>query len=199
MCEIRVVQAKRKIRSLPHGDYFCLLRDSKVKTVLRLITGGVCGIHTHKFLQKQEFRVAKCVEWWIWFWDTLLRWYSQLWVQDKYRKNILEKLPKLTAAKCDFLLNKERLWKIIKTSLQASDQSKSQVYKKKTAFHPEMHQGSELKHRVLSCLPAFLLTHFVMWVRLCLQGHRSYNASHWANSSNQAWALSTHEQQSKKV
>lgn len=121
------------------------------------------------------------------------------WVQDKHRKNILEKLPKLTAAKCDFLLNKERLWKIIETSLQASDQSKSQVYKKKTAFHPEMHQGSELKHRVLSCLPAFLLTHFVMWVRLCLQGHRSYNASHWANSSNQAWALSTHEQQSKKV
>lgn len=40
MCEIRVVQAKRKMRSLPHGDYFCLLRDSKVKTVLHLITGG---------------------------------------------------------------------------------------------------------------------------------------------------------------
>lgn len=50
MCEIRVVEAKRKIRSLPHGDYFCFLRDSKVKTVLHLITGGVCRIHTHRFL-----------------------------------------------------------------------------------------------------------------------------------------------------
>lgn len=74
----------------------------------------------------------------------------------------------------------------MKTSLQASDQSKSQVYKKKTAFLCQTNQGSELKYGVLSCLAAFLLTHFVMWVRLCLQGHRSYNASHWANSSNQA-------------
>lgn len=43
MCEIRVVKAKRKIRSLPHRDYFCFLRDSKIKTVLHLITGGVEG------------------------------------------------------------------------------------------------------------------------------------------------------------
>lgn len=31
MCKIRVMEAKRKSRSLPPGDYFCLLRHSKVK------------------------------------------------------------------------------------------------------------------------------------------------------------------------
>lgn len=104
MCEVRVVEVKRKTRSLPHGDYFCFLRDSKAKTVLHLITGGVYGIDTHKFLQKQEFWVAKCDEC-----DsgTLSRGATaNCECSDKHRKNILEKLTQLTAAKCDFLLNK---------------------------------------------------------------------------------------------
>jgi len=35
-----------------------------------------------------------------------------------------------------------------------------------------MNQDSELKDRVFSSFSALLLTHFVMWVRLCLQGHK---------------------------
>lgn len=101
---------------------------------------------------------------------------------DKHRKNILEKLTQLTAAKCDFLLNKMIMEDNENQPGKPQIKARIRSTRKKSVFLHQMNQDSELKYGVLSCLAAFLLTHFVMWVRLCLQGHRSYNASHWADS-----------------
>lgn len=103
MCEIRVVEAKREFRSLLHRDYFCFLRDSKVKTVLHLITGGCVGyLHTNSF-RNRSFG-------WQNVWSdesdsgTLSRGGTvSCEYTDNHKRNILEKLAELTAAKCDFL------------------------------------------------------------------------------------------------